>query len=518
MVRDQTLATALEDAWEEWRDRPALVDGDRVVTYEAVGRATSELAHVYRALGVQHGDRVVCALPTCPEVLIAAAAAWLCGAIHVAADAQLTTREVDELLGRTGAVAHLSQRSMDEERGVRASRERTIRIEPCGRLTTGAGTRMLALTDLIGEGAARAPRRPSPVDGIPAPEDPALILPTSGTTGTPKLPVGYHGPLLAGWRWLASELQLGPEDVHLGHLPLSHGFGLSTAVMALMTGGCVVLLPSFSAEPALDLVSRHRVTVLHGTPTHFILLTDRCDKRRHDVGSLRIGVGTAARFPPLLLRRIFDELGMDLLLMYGSSEGVSVVTTNRQEMLAGCVGRPDDGWVAVIGDSGDQLPPGEVGEITFRRDMWPVTYWNDNGAGAESPWYRTGDIGRLDAEGRLYVLGRRKHQIDRGGIKVDPGEVEDRLVQCPGVLDAAVVAAPNPVLGEVVCACVVAEPGAAVTLEGLRRHLAHDLASFKLPEELVILPSLPRTPSGKLDRDELRERAAASPRESVRAR
>lgn len=532
------MGSALETAWRAWPKRPALIDGDLAIPYGELRHQAVALSLAYTGLGIRGGDRIVCQLPNCPEMLLAAAGAWLCGAVHVPADDGLTVRELESLVQRTGAAATVcrrSRRAAVEAEPVRADIE--VRLtrrsaSPSTSLTVSFEDLLTGHWDAVTTTAGAADDGSSRGTG---PTDPALILPTSGTTGIPKLPIGYNGPLHAGWRWLAEQLGLTSDDVHLGHLPLSHGFGLSTAVMALLTGGRIVLMREFSAENALNLISRHRVTVLHGTPTHFTLLTRRRDPGRHDVRTLRVGIGTASRFPPALVRSIFSELDMDLMLMYGSSEGVSVVTTDREEILAGCVGHPDPGWVSVFAPDGLALQPGDVGEIAFRRDMWPVSYWENEASPAGGTalehaapalshavdphlWYRTGDLGRLDAEGRLYVLGRLKHQIDRGGLKVDPGEVEDLLVRCPGVADAAVVGAPNPVLGEVVCACVVRKPGSTLTLAALRARLAEDLAPFKLPEELCVLHELPRTASGKVDRGVLAAQVTAAPRESVHAR
>ncbi len=195
---------------------------------------------------------------------------------------------------------------------------------------------------------------------------------------------------------------------------------------------------------------------------------------------------------------------MEFMVMYGSSEGVSVVTTDRDDILAGSVGSPRPGGVIVVGPDRKALPAGRVGEIAFSRARWKVAYWGQ----AEDPpsqggWYYTGDLGRLDPDGRLYVLGRIKHQIDRGGLKVDPGEVEAALLSCPEVADAAVVGLRHSVLGETVCACVVSTPGEAPTLQGLTERLSSVLAPYKLPEGLCLLKAIPRTDMGKVDRDRL---------------
>jgi acyl-CoA synthetase (AMP-forming)/AMP-acid ligase II len=224
-----------------------------------------------------------------------------------------------------------------------------------------------------------------------------------------------------------------------------------------------------------------------------------------------MGIGSAAAFPPDLLRAVYDELGMEFMLMYGSSEGVGVATADRDDVLRGSVGRPQPGTVAVVDPEGEPVPPGETGEIAFSRAAFPVRYW-DGPEAEDTGWYRSGDLGRLDGEGRLYVLGRIKHQINSGGLKVDPAEVEGALARAEGVHDAAVVGLPHPVYGETVCACVVAGPGAAPTLEGLRAELGEVLAPHKLPRELCLVDRIPRTRLGKVDLPALRAEAEAAAR------
>src|SRR5262249_45148632 len=182
-----------------------------------------------------------------------------------------------------------------------------------------------------------------------------------------------------------------------------------------------------------------------------------------------LSVGTAAPFPPELVRSIYEVLGVEFMFMYGSSEGVGTATTDREDVMRGSVGRPAPGSVIVVGPDRNPLPAGEVGELAFSRRVFPVNYWGE--VRQTEGWYYSGDLGRLDADGRLYVYGRLKHQIDRGGLKVDPVEVELALLGCDGVWDGAVIGTPNPALGESVCACVVPAPGRVITLDGLRRAL-----------------------------------------------
>ncbi|HEX6903889.1 MAG TPA: class I adenylate-forming enzyme family protein [Thermoanaerobaculia bacterium] len=497
-----TLADALAAACRRWPERRALIHGPGGLTYAQLGFAVERLGAGLRRLGVGRGDRVVCQLSNRPEHLAALGAAWASGAVHVGLDPETTGRELARAVALTEPrVLIYEPRTGDADpflalRAILAGHP-GVRVVVAGDLPAPAGC--LPLAGLLADGG-EAPAGP-------APEDPALIFLSSGTTGLPKATLGYHGNLSQRWQRLGGWLGFTPEDVHLAHLPLSHGFGLMMAVAALLTGGRLVLLPGFSTEEALAAIGAERVTVLNGAPAHFQLVLGRRDPARHDLGSLRFGVGTAASFPPPLLRAIWDELGMELAYMYGSSEGVGVATTDREDMLLGSVGRPVPGSVAIVGPDRAPLPDGEIGEIAFSRTVYPVRYWGtESGAAAAvaGSWYYSGDLGRLDAEGRLYVHGRLKHQIDRGGLKIDPVEVEAALLGCAGIADAAVVGRPHPILGETVCACVVPAAGEVPGLDSLRSALAGVLAPSKLPEDLRVLERIPRTKLGKVDLPALR--------------
>jgi len=515
LLNQETLAGALEEACRLHADRIAVSKGEQALTYRDLDAAAKALARSFERLGVAAQERVICQVSNRPEHVIAALATWTAGGIHVGADHELTGRELSWLVGHTEAAVLVCEpvaTAADPWAAIR-----TVQDEhPSTRIVVVGGAEMPgchAFSALVNDApAASSPEGPAG----PRPEDAAAILFTSGTTGQPKGPIGIHRAFRQGWQTLADVLAFGPEDIHLGHLPLSHGYGLSTAVMALLTGGHLLLVERFSTSQALQLIGNERVTVFNGTPAHFILLTDRLDPSRHDVSSLRIGIGSAATFPVKLLRRIFDDLDMDLMLMYGSSESAGVLTTDRQTMLDGSVGKPHPGVISIVGPDHEPLPAGEIGEVAFNRTLVPIRYWRAPAASSPDPaegdgpsMYYSGDIGRFDELGRLHVLGRLKHQIDRGGMKVDPGEVEMLLLTNPQIEDAAVIGTPNAVLGESVCACVVPAGGAAPTLADVRERLAPELAPYKLPEEMCLIDSIPRTSLGKIDREQLKSDVAA---------
>lgn len=509
MRHDATLAGAVDAASRRWESKPAMVAGSTVLTYGHFGRLIDRIVGVYSEEELQAGDRVVCQLPNGPLHLAVATATWRYGAVHVVADSDLAPNELARRVIDTQAVAIAVQPTDDAAIVLLRSACPQLRILMTGGSTQPAGC--YSLSELLAS-ASEATGRTDEDRLAPDPDDAAVILFTSGSTGRPKGVVRYHGQLLEQWLRAAEVLNVRAGDVHLGQLPLSHGFGLGMATMALMTGGKLVLLERFSAEVALRFATTEKVTILHGTPSHFTMLVDHLDPTRHDVSSLRIGQGSAGGFSPGLLRRVFEELGMDLMLLYGCSEGLNTYTTDRQDMLLGSVGAPPPGRVQIVDQNRRALSPMEVGEIAMRR-VHRFGYWGEDTPGSD--WYYTGDLGRMDADMRLYVLGRVHYQINRGGIRITPEEVEANLAEYPGLVESAVIGVPDRVVGEVVCACVVPTPGTTPTLADVRRFLGQSLARHKLPEELCVLHAIPRAQLGKIDRSALRRLTTTTERERL---
>jgi acyl-CoA synthetase (AMP-forming)/AMP-acid ligase II len=503
------LAPSLQAACERWPERPAITFRSRTLSYAELGRLVGNVAASYREIGIGPGDRVVCALPDRPEHVVAIGAAWACGAIHVGTDADLTGGELAWLAARTGAAALvLLERLGGDDRiaAVRAASPATrLVVHGDGDPASGAGAadEVLRFASLTGDrGGAPVPPPFAFTD-----DDTALLLLTSGTTGRPKAIMESQPHCWAKMQFFADAFRPGPDDVHLVYLPIGHVFGLRLALIALLSGGRLVLLDRFSPDEALRLVTDEKVTVLPGMPTHLRLIVDRLDPARHDVSSLRWAISAAATLPRPLAEQVYERLAPDLLFVYGCSEGFTTLTTDRQEILAGSVGRTvfagppgtaPAGTVEVAGPDGCPLPAGQIGEILFAARQ-PVRYWHDPPVATDG-WYHTGDLGRLDGEGRLYLEGRLKELVNRGGLKVSPGEIETVLCRHPAVSDAAIVGTPDPVLGEAICACIVASGSPAPSLEEVRSFLGSSLARHKLPDELCVLDRIPRTNIGKVER------------------
>lgn len=523
------LASDLTAAAAHWGEREAIQCGDRRLTYAEVGEGVARLACAYRRLGVSRGERVVCQLPNSPEHLLAAGAAWASGIVHVGTDHDLTGEELAWIVARTEAAALLyaADPAADPAADAGEVLAQVRRASPGTRIVVaGPGPTLpagaLALEELLAQ-PPEAGWTPTPA----ARDETSHLWLTSGTTGRPK---GVMESLAGCWakmQFFADAFGPGPADTWLVYLPIAHVFGMRLAMIALLTGGRLVLVPRFSPRGALELVGREGVTVLPGMPAHFQLLLRTLDPGRHRLTSLRWGISAASTMPRPLARRIYDDLGVELLYVYGCSENFTVQTTDRGEVLGGSVGRwvyrgpegtPPNGQVAILEPGGGTTPlaTGVVGEIAFGASH-PVHYWKAPDAATDG-WYRTGDLGRLDGDGRLYVVGRLKELINRGGLHVSPSEIESVVARHPGVADAAVVATPDDVIGEAICACVVPRgPGVApVTIDELRTFLGASLARHKLPDELCLVEGIPRTKIGKVDRASLGAAATARPRQRWR--
>lgn len=519
-----TLCPDLASACRQWPQRTAVTSGQRTLTYQELWDRVRALACAYRSRGVVPGDRVMCALRTCPEHVVAMHAAWQCGAMHVGVHNDLTASELCSLVGRIQPRVLVfqprgSDGSEDALSAVAKAFPDVLRIVHGG----AVGDDEVLLDELISpEDGADAP------SALPGPKDPAVVFLTSGSTGRSKAVVDTLAGLWGKIAFFHRAFEPGPDDVHLLYLPICHAFGMKLTLLALLTGGRLVLLERFSPSAALRLVTTEEVTVLPATPTHLSILLAELDGAAHRTDTLRWVPAAAAALPGALAEQVYQRLGVEIFSVYGCSEGFLCVTTNRDDVLSGSVGHtvyhgptdtPPAGTMQVVDpDQHTPLPAGELGEIAFGANA-PVRYW-DEAPAASHGWYHSGDLGRQDSDGRLFILGRRNELVNRGGLKVSSGEVEAVLVRHPGVADAAVVPSPDPVLGEAICACVVPVGSVSPTLTDVRDFLAVSLARHKLPDELCVLERLPRSSIGKLDRTALLSLVVDGdvPRERLRPR
>ena len=475
-----------------WNDAPVV---DHAGLPATVGRYRAALA----ALGVRRGDRVMVKTENSPAFVYTYLAVLASGAIFVPMNAAYTAAEVALLIedAEPALLVHAAATPVPDEAAAPVKR---ATLEP-----DGSGS----LPDLA------ATLEPDLAVEPVADSDLAAILFTSGTTGRPKGAMLSHGNLSSNVAALHEAWHFSPDDSILHALPLFHAHGLFVALhLALYNAATLVMLSKFNAA---DVIARLRqVSVFMGVPTYYARLLADAAFDRAACASIRLFVSGSAPLLPSVFDAFAARTGHRILERYGMTEAV-MITSNRYEQagrIAGTVGFPLPGVSLNIVDAERRpLPPGEVGEIEIRGPNLCAGYWRRSEATAESfypdGFFRTGDTGRKDADGRVTIVGRSKDLIISGGFNVYPAEVEILLAEVAGVVDVAVFGVPHPDFGEAVVAAVTVD-GTDFDVAALEAAAAANLARFKQPKAIHVLPELPRNAMGKIMKSELRKRYADS--------
>ncbi len=495
------LAALGEDNTRTFGEYPALVFEGRELTNVDQQRAANRLANALRRLGVGPEDRVAVLLPNCPEVLQAYAAILKLGAVVVPIVFLLGPGEVRQILAHAGARAVITTPELRDK--VEGAPGPVI-------LVGGAAPGALPWPELT----AREPDGFALVDR--APDDIAVILYTAGTTGQPKGVALSHRNLLANARSAASLFELDRTQWALSVLPLSHSYGLTMMNAGNILGTRAVLLRWFTPELALEAIQRYRTQQMAGVPTMYVYLLNDPEADRFDTSSMRLWGSGAAPLPVEIVEPFEKKFGGRLQEGYGLTEAAPVVSAHRfsGERRLGSVGQPIPGVEVRILDEADrELPAGEVGEVCVRGENVMLGYYRmpeETARVLRHGWLHTGDMGRLDADGFLYIVERKKDLIIRGGFNIYPREVEEVLYAHPAVAEAAVVGRPDALMGEEVLAFVVTRRGREATADELVAFCQARLAKFKCPREVRFVAGLPKSPIGKILRKELRAQAALS--------
>jgi long-chain acyl-CoA synthetase len=342
-------------------------------------------------------------------------------------------------------------------------------------------------------------------------DDPALILYTSGTTGTPKGAELSHRNLATNTLTTSETLlQVGPDDVLFGGLPLFHAFGQTCALnTAVAAGATLTLLPRFDPQRALEIIARDKVTVFLGVPTMYAALLHAELPEGFDTGGLRLAVSGGSALPVEVLHGFERRFGAGVLEGYGLSETSPVAAFNHPDRprKPGSIGVPIRGVeMRLVAEDGGVAAPGEIGEIAIRGENIMTGYWNRPEATADAirdGWFHSGDLARVDEDGFYFIVDRKKDLIIRGGYNVYPREIEEVLYEHPAVAEAAVVGVPHPLHGEEVAAVVTLRPGAEATAEEIRAHAKDRVAAYKYPRIVTIAAELPKGPTGKILKREI---------------
>jgi long-chain acyl-CoA synthetase len=475
--------------------RTAIDSGSRQLTYAELDRLADRVVGMLAGRGMRQGDRVALMLPNGPEFPALYYGILRAGGIVVPMNPLLKSREIAYQL------SDCAVRWAFVVEGP-ATAEAT---------TAAEGTTATVLTvptdrpgELLGEVLSE------PVGGLaavpasgPAEDDTAVILYTSGTTGTPKGAQLTHAGLVRNTQICAEQLfRLSCEDIVLGCLPLFHIFGQSCAMNAAISAGArLTLEPRFDAAHVLQTIEAQRVTVFAGVPTMYGALlaaaADGADRPR-DTSSLRLALSGGAALPVEVLHGFEGAFGCPVLEGFGMSETSPVVSFNHPDRprKAGSVGTPIEGVQMRLADVRDG-----VGELCVRGHNVMAGYWGRPEATAEAVvdgWLHTGDLARVDEDGYYYIVDRKKDMIIRGGYNVYPREIEEVLHEHHDIAEAAVIGVPHPALGEEIAAAVVLRPGATATEDDLREFVRARVAPYKYPREVWLLDSLAKGATGKI--------------------
>ncbi|HEX7092007.1 MAG TPA: AMP-binding protein [Longimicrobiales bacterium] len=511
----RSVAQALELRAAEGADRTFLIFGDRRLTFGQVEERSAALAAALHELGIEKGDRVALDLPNWPEFVIAMFAAAKLGATIVPLNPRYTVPELQYMLRHSEAAVVVCAENFDGTdylqlfEGFLSTLPDLQYLVTVGEEDLWYDDRIYQFEDLLSSGHGRE----VPDTVVDPAEDVFAIVYTSGTMGKPKGVALTHRNLLHTAAQTVDAIGLHPGDVVFGVTTIFHVFGLGPGVLGtMMAGASLVLQEQFDAAEALDLIERHGVTVHYGVPTVFVQELREQAARPRDLSTLRAGVAAGAPIGDELVRRIRAELCPGLQVAYSLTETSSTAAITRPEdppeKQVFTVGKPLPGTeVRILDVDGSTLPVESLGEIAVRGPGVMRGYYRQPGETAQvvdrDGFFLTGDLGMVDDEGYIHIVGRRKELIIRGGFNVYPREVEDRLQAHPAVLDVAVVGLPDEELGEAVCACVVPVEGAIITGEEIKAWCRGALADYKVPDMVRFLDALPLTGSGKVRRVEL---------------
>ncbi|SDI16971.1 Acyl-CoA synthetase (AMP-forming)/AMP-acid ligase II [Actinokineospora alba] len=462
---------------------PAVADRSGSLTNSELLDAVVVVARRLHALGIGAGDVVAVRLNNRIEFVLLLFAAWRLGAVVTPVNPSLTEVEVARQSADSGA--------------------RLLVVEDESPAPSGVPT--------LGVGDLHDPvTGPDPVPHVDS-SALALLIYTSGTTGVPKGVMLDHANLDAMTAMGRLALEVGPADRGLLILPLFHVNGIVVSVLTpLLAGASVFIADRFRPNTFFELVESERPTFFSAVPTIYSMLAALPEDVRPDTSSVRFAVCGAAPAVAHLLARFEDRYGFPIVEGYGLSEATCGSTVNPVSGLrkAGTVGLPFPGQdLRIIDGAGNELPPGVDGQVVVRGPNVMRGYLgrpDETAAVIIDGWLHTGDVGHLDADGYLTLVGRSKELIIRGGENIYPKEIEDVLASDPAVLEAAVIGMPDDTWGEVVVAFVQARPGATIELDGLKARCATSLSGYKRPKSIHILEALPKNAVGKLDKKSLR--------------
>jgi len=526
-----SLGQVLEKAAVESSDKVAIIDEDARITYAQLNAGADALAVSLADMGFKKGDRVAIYMKNSLELVTAFYALQKIGVIVVWLNAIYRMSEAQFILENSevkGLFIFRQWEGYDYLAEILKIKKELPELEHIIVAGNGQGAHVSSYAQLIDSGKGKK------LQAVPInpKEDLCMFLYTSGTTGKPKgAMITHYAAVRAGWEYSVG-IQASSEDIFIGILPMSHSYGCgSILIQPVVLQSTLVLMDKFDVEKAFGLIEREKITLQLGAPPHYIMELNHKNRSKYDLSSLRAGLIAGMIAPEGLITQVEKEMGVYLTSFWGASEvgpglGTMCPYSSPLDIREKYIGKPvTDTQIRVVDPAtGDELPEGEIGELTLRG--WHVMkgYWKNPEETRKQivdGWLFMGDLASREKDGYFKIYGRTKDLINRGGYKVYPYELESLIIEHAAVEQVCVVATPNPVLGESICVCLIPKPGESVTLKQIREFIKDKIAPHKLPDELCIMSDFPKLSGGvkiqKFGKDGLEELAQkAENRERIR--
>ncbi len=499
------LIQLAEKNFQNFGEYECLIFNERPTTNRELLQDSKKMASALNNMGMKPDDKIVVMLPNCPEVLISYQGILRAGGIIVPAVPLLNDRELNHILINSGAQAVITGEKLLPK--VAAAAKGAKQLEHIIAVDQNPGEGILNFWDLIKTASDSPPIIPIQDDNV------AVILYTSGTTGTPKGVMLTHKNLYTNAVNSASTGNPKRSDIRLAALPLSHSFGFTTMNILLIYGTLTIMMPRFNVEEAFRLIDKYRVTHFPGVPAMFALMLQADDavKRKYDLSCLKGVTSGSAPLPAKIFKAFQSEFDCVIREGYGLSEASPVVSMHYfdREVKPGSVGQAiPETSVRIVDDKHREVPAGEVGELIISGPGVFAGYYRmaeETATTIRNGWLYTGDMARVDADGYLYIVERKKDLIIRGGFNIYPHDVEEVLYQHPSVTEAAVIGSPDSIMGEAVKAFIVLKKGATIGQQEIIDFCRQYLSKNKCPKFVEFLDCLPKSHIGKILRKELRK-------------
>lgn len=513
-IPNKTLPQMLLETTAQFPQNIAISFYGRKFTYQEVTYAANGFASALQNKGVKKGDRVAIMLPNCPQYVIAYYGALMAGAIVTQVNPMLVEREIEHILNDSGAetivvfdAVYPRVKSIKGNTGLKTIV--AVSLQPSG----------ATIEDYTFDGFLKeATGAPTPVD-VDAEHDVAVLQYTGGTTGRSKGAMLTHRNLYANVlqsrEFFQEKINIG-KDKYLTVIPLFHVFGMTACMnLSILTASEMIMLPRFDLEEVLNTIKNEQPTSFPGVPTMYVAITNHPKAEEYGINSIELCNSGSAPMPLELMREFEGKTGAKIMEGYGLSEAAPVTHCNPifAERKPGSVGIgfPNTDYKIVdLGSGTDEVPVGELGELVIKGPQVMKGYWNmpeETANTLRDGWLYTGDISRVDEDGYLYIVDRKKDLIIASGYNIYPRDVEEVIYEHPSVQEAVVVGVPDPYRGETVKAYIVLKAGKEASEEEMIEYCRKNLAAYKVPKIIEFRSELPKTNVGKILRRALREEA-----------